>query len=88
MMLMIVLSIFSFFSCALADQASSKNAERVLNMVAYTLPSPSIIAIFFIMGGFFKCLQPVFRMILFLPLYLVNNQYRHSRLTGRFFYMG
>ncbi|HLW73254.1 MAG TPA: hypothetical protein VKR54_04350 [Candidatus Babeliales bacterium] len=43
MTMLILLVIFSFFQSISADQASSKNAERVLNLVEYTLPSPSII---------------------------------------------
>lgn len=43
MILLLLLTIFSFFQSVSADQASSKNAERVLNLVEYMLPSPSII---------------------------------------------
>lgn len=43
MILIPLLAAFSFFQFALADQASSKNAERVLNLVPYISPAPSII---------------------------------------------
>lgn len=42
-MFLVLLLFFSLFQTLIADQASSKNAERVLDMVEYTLPSPSII---------------------------------------------
>lgn len=43
MVLILLLVVGSFFQSILADQALGKSAERVLNSVAYTLPSPSII---------------------------------------------
>jgi hypothetical protein len=43
MVLPLLLIIFSFFQNSFADQALSKDAERVLNSVSYVLPSPSII---------------------------------------------
>lgn len=43
MVLILLLVVGSFFQFMSADQALGKSAERVLNSVAYTLPSPSII---------------------------------------------
>lgn len=43
MFLVILLMISSFFHTVFADNTTGKNAERVLNLVEYALPSPSII---------------------------------------------
>ena len=43
MVLLVLLMLFSCFNGVLADQKMSRRAERVLNSVAYTLPSLSII---------------------------------------------
>lgn len=43
MMSFLLLMIISFFQIAQAELAVSKKAERVLDLVTYTLPSPSII---------------------------------------------
>ena len=43
MLLLALVMLFSCFNGALADQKMGRRAERVLNVVPYTLPSPSII---------------------------------------------
>jgi hypothetical protein len=43
MILILLVAFFSFFQCISANQASSNQAERILNSVTYQSPSPSII---------------------------------------------